>query len=113
LSNNADGYYTFGKSTVHRLVALALIPNILNKPIVDHMDRLRTNNFVGNLRWATLAENYVNQGRKNTTSGTKGIYYDKDLKIYCVNFPYNRFGSRYYKAFDNLDDEIIDRVEQM
>ena len=113
-SKNADGYYTFNKQGVHRLVALTFIPNPLNKPIVDHTDRLRTNNFVANLRWVTIAENNVNQYRlNNSSSGVKGIYYDKELKIYCVNFPYNHFGSRYCKAFSNLDDAIIDRVEQM
>jgi hypothetical protein len=113
-NKNPDGYYIFKRKRVNRLVALAFISNPLNKPIVDHMDRLRTNNMVANLRWATIAENNINQYRNNNgSSGMKGVYYDKEMKLYFVRFPYNEFGSRYGKSFVSLDDAIIDRVEQM
>lgn len=37
---------------VHRLVALAFIPNPQNHPVVNHIDRNRGNNHVSNLAWA-------------------------------------------------------------
>ncbi len=42
---------------VHRLVAMAWIPNPNKKPYVDHIDGNRSNNCAINLRWATPAEN--------------------------------------------------------
>lgn len=46
---------------VHRLVALAFIPNPENKPTVDHIDRNSSNNNLSNLRWATGTEQNLNR----------------------------------------------------
>lgn len=45
------------KCRVHRLVAMAFIPNPLNKREVDHINFIRHDNRVCNLRWATSKEN--------------------------------------------------------
>lgn len=46
---------------VHRLVAYKYIPNPLNKPQIDHIDRDVSNNDVSNLRWVTNYENQQNR----------------------------------------------------
>ena len=42
---------------LHRVVALAFIPNKYNKPCVNHLNGVKSNNNVSNLEWCTHAEN--------------------------------------------------------
>lgn len=43
--------------SIHRLVAMAYIPNPNNLPCVNHKDETRTNNNVENLEWCSYSYN--------------------------------------------------------
>lgn len=62
---NYKGYNLVGlgkgdTKVVHRLVAEAFIPNPDGKPCVDHINTVRDDNRVENLRWVTYSENNNN-----------------------------------------------------
>jgi hypothetical protein len=46
---------------IHQLIALTFIPNPENKPTVDHINRIRDDNKLINLKWATHIEQSKNK----------------------------------------------------
>lgn len=72
-SEKENGYYQVNmfaangkrkKEYIHRLVALAFLPNPDGLPEVDHIDRDRSNNNLENLRWVSRSENQRNKNNK-------------------------------------------------
>lgn len=67
-----NGYYTvtlskdgrFSPCYVHRLIAIAFIPNPNNLPYINHKDEDKLNNSIDNLEWCTTRYN-CNYGTRN------------------------------------------------
>lgn len=82
---STHGYHFVSLSTkgvkknkaVHRLVATHFIPNTANKPDVNHIDGVKTNNRAENLEWVTKSENLLHShrvlGQKNTSKAVRCV----------------------------------------
>src|SRR5210317_1041577 len=68
---NTRGYYRIvlckdGKAkkySIHRLIAINFIPNPENLPCIDHINRVRSDNRIENLRWITHKDNSYNSSQ--------------------------------------------------
>lgn len=115
------GYYTcslckHGKHktfSIHRLLLEAFVPNLQNKPCVDHIDGNRLNNKLSNLRWCTHKENNNNPNTKGKSWKqrkeeiiSKIMETRKEKKERFapkVVFAYNKDGS-FYKSYCSINE---------
>jgi hypothetical protein len=91
---------------VHRLVWVWHHGPIPPELVIDHIDRIRTNNRIENLRLVTLRQNSKNQKRHNirrTRSVPANVYHIRTINKYRVIF---NFGS-----FDTVKEAAQRRAE--
>ena len=62
---------------VHRLVAMAFLPNPLNHPVINHKNEVKDYNDVSNLEWCTIQYNTeYSRSKKVTLVNPKGELVD-------------------------------------
>ncbi len=67
-SKTGEGYLSYGESKklVHIIIAEAFLPNPEKKPEVNHKDKIRSNNKLENLEWATKSEQMIHSHQNNS-----------------------------------------------
>ena len=80
INYDKDGYIQVGLKVngkqlsrrVHRLIAIAFIPNPKNKTTVNHINGIKTDNRIENLEWATFGENNMHACQTGLRTSKKG-----------------------------------------
>lgn len=114
---NDNGYYavrlnklpeiTRKEIRIHRMLGILYIDNPHNKPQIDHINRIRTDNRLENLRWVTHEENMNN---KNMYSNNRlNIQYIQQRENNTFRFKIQRTNLQHQKTFDSLEEAIIYR----
>ena len=89
---------------VHILVANTFIANPGGKACVDHIDNIKSNNNINNLRWATYSENQQNRTiTKNNTSNVKGVSWHKLNKNWVARIQIDGIAIS-LGSFTNIED---------
>jgi len=89
---------------IHRLVASAFIKNPENKPQVNHISGIKSDNTIGNLEWVTESENLYHSFKLGTHKPTRGTISANakldDKKVYEIKERYSLGGVSFRKLAD-------------
>lgn len=99
--------------SIHRLVAEAFIPNPDNKPCVNHINGIKTDNRVKNLEWVTRSENQYHALKNGLApSGEKhpNAKFTKEQIIFIRDNPANLTGRELAKKF-NVTPTVISGIQ--
>lgn len=105
-------------SYVHRLVAKAFIPNPENKPQVNHIDGIKTNNKSENLEWCTGLENsqhswkYLNrnnQHRKGELNNFSKLKLE-DVKFIRTNYNKKSLNQKKLSKMFDVSNSLISQI---
>ena len=77
----------------HRIIALQFIPNPDNLPEVDHINKIKTDNRLDNLRWVSGSTNCKNRASKNN------IIYNYVDNISDNSFEITQYGNHQFEDY--------------
>jgi len=108
ISKNKKKYMKY----IHRMVAMAFIPNPQNKKEVNHKDGNKFNNAISNLEWVTPKENQQHsiktglfavgaRANKSTLTDSAVLFMRKNYKLND-----KKFGSKALAAMFNIKQSI-------
>lgn len=122
---NQDGYYvvTVGVNghrrvrSVHRIIAMAFVPNPNNLPEVDHIDNNRRNNKASNLQWLSGTDNKKKtpfEARSETHKGElngRAKLTAEDVKeirrLYNNGYTQQEIAKKYNRGWSTIHNIII------
>lgn len=107
--------------TIHRIIAKTFIPNIYNKPFINHINGIKTDNNINNIEWCTASENIIHgfkigliKRNKNEKSKSSKLSWDIVSQIRLIKNRdkiSNRKLAKQYGVCHTLINKIINNTK--
>ncbi|HDB9961155.1 TPA: HNH endonuclease [Escherichia coli] len=118
-SQTWQGYYAFSlfgkKCFAHRLAWLLHYGEWPSQPI-DHINGIKKDNSIRNLRLCSLSQNQFNKPtQKNNTTGVKGVYWNKRDKRYVASVQFNgkKYSAGHHKDIESAKEAVMKLREKL
>lgn len=118
-SQTWQGYYAFSlfgkKCFAHRLAWLLHYGEWPSQPI-DHINGIKTDNSIRNIRLCSLSQNQFNKPtQKNNTTGVKGVYWNKRDKRYVASVQFNgkKYSAGHHKDIESAKEAVMKLREKL
>ena len=110
-----DGYRRVGiKGKIyqeHRIIMMLCFGHIPENAEIDHINHVRNDNRLANLRFATQRENLKNQSvSSKSTTGVTGVYFNKSRNKFIAQIKVSR-QVHYLGCYNTLEEAAAARAE--
>jgi len=93
------------RHTVHRLVGLYFVDNPKNKPQVNHINSIKTDNRCENLEWVTASENSLHRSRN---VGRISCYRKlEDVQVLTMHTLERKYSQKYFADIYNVNQVTV------